>query len=169
LDFDPTSLKGELSDRLDALGWQIVTTGERTDDDGKEPLFILAAAPRLSEDAKMIYHVAPVRVISTILHDGLLPSDEARSLTQYPDTLGKIHGSLELINQPGVCDGATLWVKNFEDRYSEPFGILAVDLTELPRGARVYRDTHSHWGVVIDRIERILPNKLRDVSILNNL
>jgi hypothetical protein len=149
---------------LDALGWQIVTTGEKTPDDGKEQLCYLVVATLLAEDAKTIFHVAPVRVIPTILRDGLLRSDDARSLTRYPDTLGKIHGSKKLNTQPGEYDGAAFWMKHFGERYGEPFGILAVDLTTLPADARVYRDTHSHWGVVIDRVERIRPSQIREIA-----
>lgn len=162
-DFDVSPVLPVLRDRLDSLGWQIVTTTERTPDDGKEQFVYLVTAPLLAVEGDTIYHAAPVRVIPNILRDGLLPGDEARSLTKFPDTYGKIHGSLKLTTRPGEGDGAAFWVKHFEERFGEPFGVLAAGLTGLPTGARVYRDTHSHWGVIIDRVDSITPQRLREV------
>jgi hypothetical protein len=139
----------------------------RTADDGREQFRYLMVAPMLLVEENTVYHVTRGRMIASILCEGLLPSNEAISLTKYPDSFGKIHGSLELTNRLGQGDGAVFWVQTFTERYGEPFGILRVDLTGLPTEGRVYRDAHSHWGIVIDRVVRIDPCYLQEVHAQN--
>jgi hypothetical protein len=137
-----------------------VTTHEQSIETEPEPLRYFAVAPFLFESATTVYHATPTRLIPIILSEGLLPSNNARSLTKYPDTLGKIHASLTFTQEPDQGDPAIWWQEHLSKRYGEPFSVLAVDLSELPPGARVYRDTHSHWGIVIDRVERMPPHRL---------
>jgi hypothetical protein len=157
--FDTSLVMPLLRTQLDEIGWQVMTVHL----EGETPLPWFAVAPLWIEDVKTIYHVAPSRVVPSILRDGLLPSNEARRLTNFPDTLGKIHGSRVLIDRPGVEDGATRRQADFSKKYGQRFSILEVNLTGLPSGARVYRDIHSAWGMVVDRVKRIDPQRLREV------
>lgn len=161
--FDLDAIKPTLCARLDAIECQFVTTGEKSAETEPEPLLYFAVAPLLFETPSVAYHATPVRLIPVILGEGLLPSDAGRSLTDFPDTLGKIHASLTLTKESDKGDPAAWWRDHLSERYREPFGIIAIDLSTGPPDARVYRDTHSHWGVVIDRVDRIPPHQLREV------
>ncbi len=151
-----------LAERLDRLDWQIVTIRKEQVDSPQHKFLIVA--PMIAVKSDILYHVTRVKTIPYIFRDGLFPSNESRSLTKFPETFGKIHGCVELTTKPGTGDGADFWVKKHELLYSEPFAIIRVDLTGLSSMARVYRDTHSNWGIVIDRIDQIEPRYLREVS-----
>lgn len=158
--YDIDAVMPELRTRLDKSGWQVMTVHL-----ADEPrLAWFAFAPIWVEQEKTIYHATPTHLVSAIFRHGLLPSNEARSLTNYPDTLGKIHGSRALFDRPGIEDGATRWRDEFSKKYGVPFSLIEVDLTNLPQEARLYRDIHSAWGLVVDRVNCIPPSALRLVD-----
>src|SRR5262249_9777281 len=92
---------------------------------------------------------------------GLLPSTSAIRQTKFPDTEGRIHVTERLEG-----DGSAVrWIRIFSEKSDKPqghFSILEVDLSGLD--ARIYQDAHSQYGVVIDRIHRIPPQRIRVVE-----
>ena len=117
-----------------------------------------AMAPITPRPATVTYHTTRATVMDTIEREGLLPSSPAIRQTDYPDTDGKIH-----VCEALTGDGsASRWVKIFSGRYSrkpDDYGILRVNLAGL--GARVYPDIRSRYGLIVDRIDRIPPDRIR--------
>jgi hypothetical protein len=108
--FDLHSIKATLCERLDAIGCQLVTTNEQSIETEPEPLCYFAVAPLIPEVATTVFHATPARLVPLILREGLLPSDNSRSLTKYPDTSGKIHASLTLTEEPDKGDPAVFFL-----------------------------------------------------------
>jgi hypothetical protein len=51
-----------------------------------------------------------------------------------------------------------------KNRFNDPdWGIVEIDMTHLPPGARVYQDIHSVSGMIVDKIERIPGELIREV------
>jgi hypothetical protein len=160
--FDVVPFITILRRRLDLLGWQFVTTGGCSPDG---ELRYFGAAPMLIVPVpkKIVYHTTQLWKFPCIFCEGLLPGNEERSSTKYPDTEGKIHVSLKPCKDLELGDQADFWKRTFEtDNPDDECGIFEVNLMDLPPEARIYRDTHSAWGVVIDRVEQIAPKYLRE-------
>lgn len=163
-EFDPSPFLPALRPKLDALGWQLVTTRSKISTGGVEyPCVTTAPLLRVENLPDIVYHVTERRRFESIMREGLLPSTTTRNHTLFPDTEGKIHASLRLETADGLGDGAAFWMREFPRKVGgtiNDYGIIRVDVRELPLGTRVYRDTHSHWGVVFDSLDRIDPDKL---------
>jgi len=54
------------------------------------------------------------------------------------------------------------WIRIFSQKYDRPqsdYGILELDLLGI--GGRMYQDAHSQYGLVIDRLDRLPPPRIR--------
>ena len=156
------SLKETLTSRLESIRCQLITLDLIADDENDLSFFTVA--PVLFERVTTVYHATPISRISSIMAEGLLPSNSVRKLTDFVNTEGKIHASRLLKKQSELGDPAAWWQNYLSDKMSESFGVIEIDLSELPDGSRVYRDVHSMWGLVIDRLDKIPPAKLREVQ-----
>ena len=167
-DFNLGLIKEEMLRRLDHSYLQFVTF---VGDDwnhryyGLTPYF--GVSPIIDCPERILYHVTQRETWEKIQEKGLLPSSLDRKFTNFPDTIGKIHGSKLLSkSKDELGDPAVRWIKEFKERkLGEDFVIIEVDLSDLPSTARVYRDTHSSWGIVVDRVESIKPDKLKEIIL----
>jgi hypothetical protein len=122
-------------------------------------------APILPKTLKVGYHATRACLIPRICGEngeGLLPSNAERRATPFPDTDGCIHVCEKLSHEGDQDDSAEWWRTTLskKNNFDDPnWGIVRIDMTQLPCGARVYQDMHSASGVIVDRIERI-PGKL---------
>jgi hypothetical protein len=156
---DVAQYEAQLREELDRIGWQFVTIPSESQP-GAQRRF--AMAPLTQQPVTITYHTTLTAKHKKILGEGLLPSSEAIRQTDFPDTDGKMH-----ICEALTGDGsASRWVKIFCERYSrkpEEYAILRVDLTGLE--ARVYRDVRSNYGLVVDGIDRIPPERITLVRL----
>jgi hypothetical protein len=151
---DVGQFSGQLRKELDKIGWQFVTIPT----EGQTAQRRFAMAPITLRPAGVTYHTTHVVALELIQRDGLLPSSPAIRQTDYPDTEGKIH-VCEALSGDG---SASRWVKIFCERYNQrpdDYAILQVDLAGL--GARVYLDVRSRYGLIVDGIDRIPPDRIR--------
>jgi hypothetical protein len=152
---DVSKYSWQLREELDKIGWQFVTI--LNDDQPTAAQRRFAMAPITNRSVTVVYHTTRASTLEIIQREGLLPSNPARRLTDYPDTDGKLH-----VCEALTGDGsASRWVRIFSQRYNrrpEEYAILRVDLTGL--GARVYLDVRSQYGLIVDRFERIPPERV---------
>jgi hypothetical protein len=165
-DFDLSALEPQLRQDLDAIGWQFVTTGTRLElrVAGEIPSF--GVAPILLRSVPVAYQATRACIIPLILKDGLLPSNADRRATAFPDTEGVIHACAKLTHTEAENDSAEWWRQELskKNRFNDPhWGIVQIDLTGL-RGARVHQDMHSKSGLIIDRVDRVPPDLVRQVG-----
>jgi hypothetical protein len=150
---DVAVFSGQLREELDKIGWQFVTIP--TEDQTAQRRF--AMAPITVRTAGVTYHTTRAVALETIQREGLLPSNPAIRQTDYPDTDGKLH-----VCEALTGDGsASRWVRIFSQRYSikpEEYAILRVDLIGLE--ARAYLDVRSQYGLIVDRFDRIPPERI---------
>jgi len=100
--------------------------------------------------------------------EGMLPSNDERRATDFPDTDGVIHVCAKLTHAGEENDSAVWWMHALSkrNRHNDPhWGIVRVDMTRLPATARVYQDMHSASGVIVDRIDRIPAHALSPVDV----
>lgn len=158
LDF--VAIKAELQARLDTIEWVFVTTGTVDLLEGTFPAF--GIAPIQHRKVAVAYHATRQAVVLDILHDGLLPSNPIRRATTFSDTDGVIHVCEKLRCGSGENDCAEWWRNELskKNRFEDPYWtIVRIDLDGLEE-ARIYQDMHSQSGIVIDRIERIPPERI---------
>jgi hypothetical protein len=152
---DVSEYSGQMREELDKIGWQFVTI--LNDDQPAAAQRRFAMAPITERAVTVTYHATRASTLGTVQREGLLPSNPARRQTDYPDTDGKLH-----VCEAMTGDGsASRWVRIFSQRYSkkpEEHVILRVDLTGL--GARVYLDVRSQYGLIVDRFDRIPPERI---------
>jgi len=146
---------GQLREELDKIGWQFITI---LNDDPQTPQRRFAMAPVTPREATVTYHTTLASTWVAIQRDGLVPSNPAIRQTNFPDTEGKIH----VCKAPTGDGSGSSWVRIFcnkNQRKPEEYAILRVDLSGL--GARVYQDVRSQYGLIVDRIDRIPPDRIR--------
>ena len=133
-------------------------------------LLSFGLAPVLPKVLKVAYHATRACLIPRICGakgEGLFPSNAMRQATHFPDTEGVIHVCEKLTHEGVENDSAEWWMKTLsqKNRFDDPiWGIVRIDMTRLPRGARVYQDMHSTSGVIVDRIDRIPGRLLSEVD-----
>jgi hypothetical protein len=153
---DVSDYSGQIREELEKIGWQFVTI--LNDDQPTAAQRRFAMAPITNRSVTVTYHTTRASTLETIQREGLLPSNPARRQTDYPDTDGKLH-----VCEALTGDGsASRWVRIFCQRYSrkpEEYAILRVDLAGLE--ARVYLDVRSQYGLIVDRFDRIPPERIR--------
>jgi hypothetical protein len=159
-DFDLAGVEKLIRRDLDGIGWHFLTTA----DDGDPGVFrgeqvrCFGIAPIMPRTMTVGYHATRVCVIPQILKEGLLPSNAERRATDYPDTEGLIHVCQQLTHKEGEHGSAEWWKETLskKNNFDDPnWGIIQIDMTQLPTTARVYQDMHSKSGAIVDRIERI--------------
>lgn len=158
-DFDLLSVKKQIRADLDRIEWLFVTTRDEYDHKG-EHLLSFGIAPVLPRKLDVGYHATRSSVIhrAVDLKEGLLPSNEERQMSDYPDTEGAIHVCAKLTGRAEDKDSAEWWMGELpkKSRFMDPhWGILRIDMARLPESARVYQDMHSQTGVVVDRFDQI--------------
>lgn len=145
--------------RLDSIDWQWVTLS--MDEVATPGKLCAAIAPIETRQLPVAYHATLKLAIPAIVAHGLLPSHPAIQQTDFPDTEGRIHFAENLMG-----DGSAVrWIKIFSEKYDRPqadYGILELDLRGVD--GRMYQDIHSEHGLVIDRIERIDPSRIRELN-----
>jgi hypothetical protein len=162
-DFDLAGVERQLRRELNEIGWLFVTTGRVTK--RGETYLGFGMAPILPRTLTVGYHATRACLIPRICGEdgeGLLPSNAERQATDFPDTEGVIHVCAKLTHNGAENDSAEWWKKTLsqKNRFNDSnWGIVQIDMTQLPTGARVYQDMHSVSGVIVDRINRI-PGKL---------
>jgi hypothetical protein len=168
-DFDIAGVEQQIRRELDEIGWLFVTTGGRGEKKG-ETVLLFALAPILPKTVTVGYHATRACLIPRICGEdgeGLLPSNAERQATNFPDTAGVIHVCEKLTHNGDENDSAEWWrvTLSQKNRFNDPnWGIVRIDMTQLPAGARVYQDMHSASGVVVDRINRIPGRLISEVS-----
>jgi hypothetical protein len=123
-----------------------------------------------SKNLAVGYHTTRASLIPNICGEngeGLLPSNAERRATNFPDTDSVIHVCAKLSHEGDENDSAEWWRATLskKNRFGDPnWGIVQIDMTGLPPGARVYQDMHSASGVIVDRIDRIPGKLIREVD-----
>jgi hypothetical protein len=159
-DFDLAGIESRIRKELDGIGWLFLTTGQSIDYKG-QMLPTFGMAPILLRTLAVGYHATRACLIPQICGEhgeGLLPSNTARRATHFPDTEGVIHVCEKLSHEGDDNDSAEWWMTTLRQKnnFDDPnWGIIRIDMTGLPAMARVYQDTHSQSGVIVDRIDRI--------------
>lgn len=167
--FDPTERAVVLRSKLDAVHWQLVTTGRERQVRGEfYPCF--GTAPMMVAEglSDTVYHVTERSRLPDIQKCGLLPSRPDIRHTAFPDTESKIHASIRLETADGQGDGAAFWIRHFAEKYGKnacDYVILKVDVKGLPNGTRIYRDAHSQWGIVLDSLDRV---EWKNVAVMDD-
>jgi hypothetical protein len=162
--FDLAGVEEQIRQELDRIEWLFLTTGQSILHKG-QALPTFGMAPILPRILEVGYHATRACLISKICGEngeGLLPSNAERRATDFPDTDGVIHACEKLAHEGDQNDSAEWWRTTLSknNKSNDPnWGIVRIDMTRLPRGARVYQDMHSTSGVIVDRIDRI-PGKL---------
>ena len=136
---DLAAVQWELRRKLDGVGWQFVTTGRsvKLKDGQMVPSF--GIAPIVPLAVPVAYHATRACVIERVvdLHQGLLPSNEGRRATTFPDTEGVIHACAKLHSNQGENDSADWWMQHlsrnniFNDSL---WGIVRIEMTGLTEG-----------------------------------
>ncbi len=168
-DFNIQAVEMQVRRELDEIEWLFVTTG-RTIDYRGQILSTFGMAPILPKTLTVGYHATRACLIPRICGahgEGLLPSNVARRATHFPDTEGVIHICEKLAHEGTENDSAQWWMLNLSkrNRFNDPdWGIVEIDMAQLPPAARVYQDMHSASGVIVDRIDKILGKLVREVD-----
>jgi hypothetical protein len=161
--FNLASVEQRLRRELDQIEWLFVTTGERLEVKA-ESFLSFGIAPILRSQVETAYHATRSCLIDRICGEqgeGLLPSNAERRATTFPDTEGVIHVCAKLAHEGAENDSAEWWMKELRtrNRFNDPhWGIVKIDMTGLPTGARVYQDMHSSSGLIVDRLT-VIPGK----------
>lgn len=103
------------------------------------------------------YHATRASVVPLILKVGLLPSNETRRLTSFPDTAGRIHIAPRLRKSEGASS-AEEWAEMIASnaKITEPMALLRIDLSRFtPPSAFIHEDYHSSHGLVIEDVDSI--------------
>jgi hypothetical protein len=158
-EFDPAAVEKQIRKELDEIDWQFVTTGGGCKFRG-QTLLTFGIAPILPKKLTIGYHATRISVIRKVCDngEGLLLSNAERRATHLPDTEGVIHICEKLTHDGDENDSAEWWMETLSQKnnFNDPnYGIVQIDMTRLPYGARVYQDMHSASGVIVDKIDRI--------------
>jgi hypothetical protein len=163
-DFNLAGVERRVREELDRIGWLVLTTGQSIEYKG-QTLPTFGMAPILPRLLEVGYHATRACLIPKICGDhgeGLLPSNAERRATHFPDTDGVIHVCEKLSHEGDQNDSAEWWMMTLskKNNFNDPdWGIVRIDMTQLPAPARVYQDMHSASGVIVDRLDKI-PSKL---------
>jgi hypothetical protein len=169
-DFDIAGVENRIRAELDGIEWLFLTTGQSVEYKG-QTLSTFGMAPILPRTLEVGYHATRACQIPKICGDhgeGLLPSNAERRATHFPDTDGVIHVCEKLSHEGDENDSAEWWMMTLsrKNNFDDPnWGIVRIDMTGLPATARVYQDTHSASGVIVDRIMRIPGKLIRPVHL----
>lgn len=158
-DCDVLQHREDIRPRLDRMDWEWVTL--KPDMAGRQQRLGFGIAPIRPRQANVAFHTTLKRLIPVIIDCGLMPSSLAIQQTDFPDTDARIHLAENLMG-----DGSAVrWISIFSERYRRPptdYGILELDLRGV--GGRLYEDIHTEFGLVIDRIDRIDPSRIREMN-----
>lgn len=167
--FDLAAVETQIRKELDRIEWLFLTTGQSIEYKG-QTLPTFGMAPILVRTLEVGYHATRACLIPKICGEhgeGLLPSNAERRATHFPDTDGVIHVCEKLSHEGDQNDSAEWWMTTLskKNNFNDPnWGIIRIDMTGLPRAARVYQDTHSASGVIVDRIDRIPGRIITEVN-----
>jgi hypothetical protein len=142
---------------LDKIDWQVVRSAARLQTTTGEEVATIGIAPIARKRISVAYHATRTLVLPRILTEGLLPSNEARRATDFPDTKGLIHVCERLGESDDEKETARWWMVELsrKNRFGDhDWSIIKIDMSKL-KNARVYQDMHSKSGIIIDRIPRI--------------
>jgi len=162
-----TDAKKKMRDALDEMNWLFITKRE-PDPANPDEFPHFGIAPILEKRVALAYHVTRTCLIEKIMAEGLLPSNQERRSTDFPDTEGVIHVCTKLGHRENENDSAEWWAdhlsKSEHTLSSDPnWSILQIDMALVP-AARVYQDMHSKSGLIVDRISRIPPAALTRIG-----
>jgi hypothetical protein len=158
-DFDFARVEAKIRAELDEIDWLFVSLGAIEYNGRELPGFGLA--PILPRKLTVAYHATRLCLIPRICGEhgeGLLPSNSERRATRFADTEGTIHVCEKLTYEGTERNSAVWWMTALskKNNFKDPaWGIVRIDMTRLPPGARAYKDMHSTSGVVVDRLDRI--------------
>ena len=147
----------QLSDGLDAIGWQLVHPKPV---DGKVGRY--EAAPITPLSAKITYHATLVERRDKILTEGLIPSNEAIRHSDHPGGDGKIHVCEALEGDFSVSRWVGIFCRDY-NRKPEVYCILKINLEGFQ--ARIYQDIRSQRGIVVDKFAVIPPGRIELVRL----
>jgi hypothetical protein len=159
--------KKKMRDVLEQMDWLFIT--KREPDQGNPDHFLhFGIAPILRKQVTVAYHATRTCLIEKIMTEGLLPSNQERRSTDFPDTEGVIHICTKLRHRGGENDSAEWWAnhlsKSEHTLCRDPnWTILQIDMALVPT-ARAYQDMHSKSGLIVDRIARIPPEALTKIG-----
>jgi hypothetical protein len=165
-DLDLQAAYPALRQGLDAINWQLIDPGtEYVDTDfGEIPTF--GIAPILPVEISLAFHATRTVTLQAIFRDGLLPSNEERRATNFPDTAGAIHVCAKLSHEGDENDSAVWWKAELREKNhsnERDWSIVRIDMSRL-KGARVHKDMHSKSGIIIDKVERVPPELISVVE-----
>ncbi len=129
---------------------------------------LVLLAPMLFVDAVESFHATRLANVESIFEWGLLPSIPERCNTDRPDCYANIYVCPTLGNLPPdpTIEPAKetahwwRWYLSKHNRYDDPdWSILQVDLANSH--AKVYRDTRSTSGLIVNGLEAISPERLK--------
>ena len=89
--FDLCEIEREIRRRLDEIEWQFVTISNAVLENGNRKWKWFGIAPILPQSVDVGFHVTRLIAIARILNEGLLPSNQERRATTFPDTERVIH------------------------------------------------------------------------------
>jgi hypothetical protein len=159
------AVRDALVPQLAAIDFQFVTIGSKakwgSDTYGYFPIF--GVAPITPVEVAIAYHATETSRLPKIMAEGLKVGNPDLCHTGFPDTLGKIHLCRTL---EGEFESAARWIVEVAKKVGNNprgYSVLEVDV-RLVSGARTHQDVHSHSGIIVDRVDRIVPEALRLVD-----
>jgi hypothetical protein len=163
--FNVSSIERKVRSGLEAIDWQFITTETTYETDEGRPLKCFDITPIRLRQVKRVYHATTRAKIDLILSEGLLPSNDKRSTTGWPDTEGRIHACEKLTCHEGENECAEWWMQKLSEKVNQSivdWGILEINLAGFT-SARTHQDMHSASGIIIDRIERVPQARIKRV------